>query len=473
MKMRDSILWKLVLAFMLIAIATAGLVAVFIRMSSADRLNQLIVDQQRSSLKESLATYYAENRSWENLQDDWRQLRSQAGAPGNQLNEDHPLPFDRQPAGGYDRRSLLGFADAEGIVIVSVSPTYPGGSILDEEILRAGTPVLVDNITVGFILTSPWQPMLNPEEFVFLQRTSQALLFATGGAVLAALILGVLLARTLTRPLQALTQAVQGITRGQFGQEVEVKSKDEIGQLAIAFNRMSQEVARVNRLRRQMTADIAHDLRTPLTVIGGYVESMRDGVLQPTHQRLSLIYAEIERLQDLVGDLRMLSQADAGELSLNPQRLQPRNLLERAAELFQHRATQQNVSLSVEAEDNLPEINVDEARLMQVLGNLLINSLRYTPVGGKIILSARRPNKPEWANQVELSITDNGSGIAAEDLPYIFDRFYRGDPSRHSELGESGLGLAIVKALVGAHKGSVWAESTPGNGTAIHFTLPV
>ena len=155
---------------------------------------------------------------------------------------------------------------------------------------------------------------------MFLQRTNQALLMGVLGAMLVALLLGILLASGLTRPLKALTQAAQSIAQGHLEQKVVVNSEDEIGQLATAFNRMSEEVARVNQLRRQMTADIAHDLRTPLTVIGGYVEAMRDGVLQPTETRLTMIYTEIERLQDMVGDLRMLSQADAGELPLHPQR---------------------------------------------------------------------------------------------------------------------------------------------------------
>jgi signal transduction histidine kinase len=311
-------------------------------------------------------------------------------------------------------------------------------------------------------------PGFNPQETLFLQRTNQALLFAILGALVVALVMGILLARTLTGPLQALTQAAHSITRGQLEQQVKVRSNDEIGQLASAFNRMSQEVARVNQLRRQMTADIAHDLRTPLTVISGYIESMRDGVFKPTPQRLSLIYSEIERLQNLVGDLRMLSLADAGELSLNPQRIPPKTLLDRAANLFQHKADQQNVVIYVNASDDLPEIYVDEARMMQILGNLISNALRYTPSEGEVTLSAELSG-----STVGICVQDTGEGIAAEELPNIFDRFHRTDSSRHSESGESGLGLAIVKALVELHGGSTSAESTPGKGTAIYLLFPV
>jgi signal transduction histidine kinase len=231
---------------------------------------------------------------------------------------------------------------------------------------------------------------------------------------------------------------------------------------------MSQEVARVNQLRRQMTADIAHDLRTPLTVISGYIESMRDGVLQPTPQRLALIYTEIERLQDLVGDLLMLSLADAGELSLNLQQISPKSLLEQAADIFRHQADQKNVAINVDAKSDLPEIRADQARMMQVLDNLISNALRHTPSEGKITLSAQVSG-----DKLEICVQDTGEGIPAEDLPFVFSRFHRVDKSRHTETGETGLGLAIVKALVETHGGSILAQSVVGQGTTIQLKFPI
>ncbi len=241
----------------------------------------------------------------------------------------------------------------------------------------------------------------------------------------------------------------------------------EVLKTFIETNRMSLEVNRVNMLRRQMTADIAHDLRTPLTVIAGYIEAMRDGVLQPTEQRLSLIYAEIERLQDLVTDLRMLSQADAGELPLHPQQIDVMQLLERTTEVFCHHAEQQDVDLQVEISEEVPDILVDEARMMQIMDNLISNALQYTPAGGKILLGAKKSN-----NHVDITVKDTGEGIIEDELPFIFDHFHRADKSRHQESGGSGLGLSIVKALVEAHCGRVWAESTPGAGTIIHIEMP-
>jgi signal transduction histidine kinase len=311
-------------------------------------------------------------------------------------------------------------------------------------------------------MTAPLQPRFTPEESLFLQRTNQALILASITAIIAALAIAILLARTLIHPLHALTRAAQDMSQGNLVQQVNVRSNDEIGQLARSFNQMSQEVYRVNQLRRQMTVDIAHDLRTPLTVIAGYIESMQEGVLKPTPERLGLIYTEIERLQNLVEDLKILSLADSGELPLHPQQFAPKYLLDRAITPFRHPADQKKVSLHVDSDEKLPRIRVDEARMMQVFSNLISNALRYTSDGGEIVLSASQVGE-----SVKIIIKDTGQGISDADLPHIFERFYRADKSRSTEAGETGLGLAIAKALVEAQGGSIHAESTPGLGTAI------
>jgi len=461
-----NLYWKLTLAFILVAFATTGLAAVFIRITSAGRLTQLIIDQQISSLQTSLSTYYTSNGSWANVAQSWPQMQFRtfpipAGqTPGPSFPNDHL-------AGNQDQRGGFGLADAQGIVVVSVDPNYPVGSSATQQTLQAGAPVTVSGKRVGTILRASQPPGFNTQETQFLQNTNNALFYAVGGSLLVALLIGIILSRTLTRPLKALTEAAHRISQGKLEQQVIVKSNDEIGQLATAFNTMSQEVAHENQLRRQMTADIAHDLRTPLTVISGYIEAMRDGDLKPTPQRLSLIYSEIERLQNMVGDLRMLSLADAGELSLNPQQISPKILLDKAAALFKHQAEQQTVTIHVNAASDLPEIRVDEARMIQVFGNLIHNALRYTPPEGKITLSAQLSGR-----SMDITVQDTGSGIDPEELPNIFERFHRADESRHTEAGESGLGLAIVKALIESHGGTVSAESTLGQGTTIHILIP-
>jgi two-component system, OmpR family, sensor histidine kinase BaeS len=460
---RTSLLWKLIAAFLLVALITGGLVAVFIRLTSADRLTHLIIDQQRSELVGTLSEYYSQNGSWNGIQTVWVQLRAHPPTPGQNANQGNN--GDRVIR--FDRRGLFGLVDLNNIVLISSNTDYPAGSTMPAELVRKGIPVLVSGKTVGTITVASSSPRFNPEENLFLQNTTEALVYALLGAIGISLVIGFLLARTLIHPLQDLTAAAQKMASGQLEQQVKVKSRDEIGQLSQAFNWMSREVARSNQLRKQMTADIAHDLRTPLTVIAGYIESMRDGVLQPTEARLSLIYHEIEGLQDLVGDLRMLSQVDAGELPLHPQIVAPASLLQHAAATFEHRASQQGVEITVDIPQPVADIRVDEGRMMQVFGNLLSNSLRYTPAEGKIVLSARQQD-----GHVRLSVSDTGQGIEESDLPFIFDRFHRADRSRHTDTGESGLGLAIVKALVEAHGGSVQAQSKLGQGTTIQIDLP-
>jgi signal transduction histidine kinase len=256
---------------------------------------------------------------------------------------------------------------------------------------------------------------------------------------------------------------------GELKQQVSVHSQDELGELAAAFNQMSADLARANHLRRQMTADIAHDLRTPLTVMTGYLESLRDGVLKPSTARFEVMYNEAQHLQRLVEDLRTLSLTDAGELLLHRQPVAPQALLERGAAAFRHRAERQNVTLQVNTDQGLPEINVDPERMAQVLGNLISNALRYTPEGGQIILSAR-----QQADALVLAVQDSGAGIKPEALAHVFERFYRGDASRQQQDGESGLGLAIARSLVETHGGWITAQSDGiGCGSTFAVYLPL
>jgi signal transduction histidine kinase len=238
--------------------------------------------------------------------------------------------------------------------------------------------------------------------------------------------------------------------------------------LTNAFNQMSADLGRSNQLRRQMTADIAHDLRTPLTVIGGYTESLRDGVLEPNPERFDVMHLQVQYLMHLVEDLRTLSLADAGELKLNLQRLPPQTLLEQTVSAFSHQANQRQITLCMEAEPGLPEIAVDEIRMAQVLGNLVSNALRYTPDGGHIVLAAHRQSP-----HIVLSVQDDGAGISPDAVPHVFERFYRADAARQGE-AESGLGLAIAKSLVEAHGGMMTVTSQGiAQGSIFSIRFPV
>jgi two-component system sensor histidine kinase BaeS len=348
-------------------------------------------------------------------------------------------------------------------VIVASAPYAVGEKIKKGEIDK-GILIKVNGQIVGTVISTGQPLVRKPLDQKYIDQINQALWIAGLGGVFLALILGLLIARSLTRPIRELTDATHAMAQGKLEQQVSVRSKDELGELAQSFNQMSADLAHSNQARRQMTADIAHDLRNPLTVIGGYLESLQDGKLKPTPERFAVMQAEVQHLQHLVEDLRTLSLADSGELHLNLQTVAPSELLEHVATIYRHQAELQNVNLKVETENNLPEINIDPERMGQVLGNLVSNSIRYTGgklEGGKIFLSAQ-----QIEGRLIVSVRDNGNGIPVEILPHIFERSYRGDPSRSGN--ESGLGLAIVKSLVELHGGNIQAKS---DGTGSQFSI--
>jgi signal transduction histidine kinase len=278
--------------------------------------------------------------------------------------------------------------------------------------------------------------------------------------------MGGLLAFTLTRSIRALKEATEEISRGNLGKQVMIQSNDELGDLAASFNKMSLDLARATQSRRQMTADIAHDLRTPLSVIAGYTEALSDGKLSGNADVYRVLHQETQYLKRLIDDLRVLSLADAGELPLHFQAVAPQACLEQAIQRHLLAAGEKDITLRSEAGQDLPPVEADPERLSQVFDNLIGNALRHTPAGGEILLSARLSD-----GQVQFQVHDTGTGIAPEDLPNIFNRFYKGDRSRSGE-GASGLGLAIARSIVAAHQGTITVESPPGQGATFTISLP-
>ena len=307
----------------------------------------------------------------------------------------------------------------------------------------------------------------NPREEEFIQRTNLMLVYSAGGAAIVALLLGIFLSRNLTRPVRELTEATHEVAGGNLGLQVSVRSKDEMGELATAFNKMSADLARSSNARKQMTADIAHELRTPLSLILGHAEAVHDGVLPPSTENFEIIREEAARLEHLVNDLRTLSLADAGELSINEQEVSPEKLLNDLQATYAYIASQKDVKIQLDVAPEIPMLMIDPGRMTQVLTNILDNALRHTPQGGQIELAARKVEEG-----IELSIQDSGPGVKGEDANRIFERFYRTDSARHRDDGGSGLGLAIAKSIVEMHKGRMWAESQPGQGLKIVIRFP-
>ncbi len=262
--------------------------------------------------------------------------------------------------------------------------------------------------------------------------------------------------RQITRPLVDLTHASRQIAQGDLSVRVAVKSSDEVGELTDTFNQMAASLEEQETLRRNLMADIAHELRTPLTGIQGAVEAMQDGVFPADAENLEALHAQVLLLNRLVDDLRTLANAEAGQLALEKAPVDLAELCRRQVSGLQFQAAERSISLTVAAPPEPLLVDADSQRLNQVLLNLLDNALRHTPNGGAVAVNVHGS-----AAEVFVTVTDSGPGIPAAELPYVFDRFYRGDRSRSRVTGGTGLGLAIARQLVEAHGGRIWVDSPP------------
>ncbi|MFC9937741.1 sensor histidine kinase [Nocardiopsis alba] len=311
-------------------------------------------------------------------------------------------------------------------------------------------------------------PAEGPETGLSLSREGALRL---GGVVLLVLLLTVVVSTTLAtrllRPVHALTDAVNRMREGG-GPSIRVRVRDsgEIGRLAEAFNEMSEHLERAEDQRKAMVSDVSHELRTPLSNLRGWLEAVQDGMVEPDPERVRMLLGETLLLQTVIDDLQDLALADAGRLRLSPEAVEVAPLIDQVIAGHGLRAEEAGVRLVGEARD--VTLVADRSRMLQVLGNLVGNALRHTPEGGTVTVGAHRAG-----SQVVIRVADTGVGIAEEDLPHVFDRFWRADRSRNRRTGGSGLGLAIVRGLVELHGGSVTADSTVGEGTTFTLRLPL
>jgi signal transduction histidine kinase len=299
-------------------------------------------------------------------------------------------------------------------------------------------------------------------------RINRALLLAALAAGTAGLLLSFALGRRILKPVEALTAAARRMEAGDLAQRVLVEGRDEIAGLARAFNAMAERRATAERLRRDLVSDVAHELRSPLTNLRCQLEALQDGLATATPETLESLHEEARLLETLVDDLQDLALAEAGQLELERGPLDLHREVERAARAFRPEAEGRELRIESDLPSSLPSVDADARRLAQILRNLLGNAVTHTPSGGSIRIEARPAG-----DEVEIRVADTGPGIPAEHLPFLFERFYRTDPSRSRATGGAGLGLAIVHQLVAAHGGRVWVESEIGRGSTFGFSLPV
>lgn len=419
---------------------------------------ELVVEQQISLLSESVKNYYTNNGSLEGF----TYYDQRTNPAGNQ-----PGKSGDGMGQGRQLRGLYGLVDTE---YKAVLPAFgiPVGQKVSEDKIKHAVAVEVNGKTIAWIIPDVTRQFeLSAEEQLFLHRTNLAIGLAALAGVLVAVGMGFFLARMLLKPIRQLTKASAELAQGKFQQQVPVTSGDELGQLSATFNRMSSELARADEDRKRLTADITHDLSTPIQIISGYMEMLDEGQVSLTPQRVEILKTELDHLRRLVGDLGTLTQVEAGGLDFQLQQINPVSLLQSVVHTYQPIAARQGVTLTLDPTAEVPHILVDEGRMIQVLKNLVENALRYTRKNGEINLSAIYDGK------TKLRVTDNGIGISSEDLPYVFDRFYKAEKSRGANSGKMGLGLAICKALVTAQGGEIIAKSEGiGLGTTMEIVFP-
>jgi signal transduction histidine kinase len=458
----QSLTVKLVAAFLLVSLVGTGLVAGYIAYTTADRFGDYVAEQYRLQAGQRWADFYRITGSWQGV-------TVAMPLAGMRVMEPSEGPLGIRSGGRMEEHTMpaqIILVDSGGRVIVA-GAGYRLDQVVSEEVLRNGTPISVGGRTVGHVIEMPMMRARTNVRYGFLANFYRLLGVGSIAATLVALVLGIVLARSLTNPVRDMTLATRAMARGELAQQIPVRSRDELGALAESFNQMSGQLVRARDARRQMTADIAHELRTPLSVILGHAEALSDGVLPPIPETLDIIYDEAQRLTRLVDDLRTLSLSDAGELALYPDLLHPAEILDRAAVAHSAQAARRSVRLVTHVSPDAGEIEADPDRVAQIVDNLVTNALRFSPEGGTVEIEA----VPD-GNAVRFSIRDRGPGIAPSEQALIFDRFHRTDLARNREAGGTGLGLAIARQLVQLHGGCIGVESTPGEGATFWFTLP-
>jgi len=408
-----------------------------------NRFSERIETMQARRVEAELSAYYLHQRDWEGIQ-----------------------PLIVQWGNIYGRRIIL--TDTNDTVVADSQEELVGRSY------SADIP--------GLPMSPPWETRtigtlhIDPIESSEINRASLQIAYNTTGrffiwggllAVAIALLLTFILSRRILAPVKALTHASRQLGKGDFSQRVNFKDKGELGELAQSFNSMADDLEHTEQLRRNMVADVAHELRTPLSNLSGYLEAIRDGVIKPDTDTIRSLNEEASTLARLVDDLQELSLADAGELKLVHQKEDLSNLIREAVAAVQTKAATKSLMISADLPAWLPPVSIDSHRIKQVLNNLLENAVAHTGPEGTITVAAWQQD-----NEINISVADTGEGIQAEDLPNIFERFYRVDKSRTRATGGSGLGLTIAKRLVEAHGGRIDVENQPGQGTRFTFTLP-
>ena len=444
---------RLALAFALVTAVGVSSVALLANYTVGRDVGRYLIHAQMvdSPLLADLAAYYAAQRSWTGVDT----LLDSRGGMGHGMGQGH----------------LLLLADAAGTVVYDSRGVETGTTLSAAERTEA-VPINVERQPAGYVLAgmgaraelpAPAQQLLGEINRSLLQAGLIA-----GGL---GLMLGVAISGGITRPLRRLEHAADRIAGGDLEHRLPIAGSRELSAVAHAFNGMAASLAETQQARKNLIADIAHELRTPLTVLQGNLQALMDDVYPLTKAEIAALADETQTLSRLVGDLHDLAQADAGQLSLHVGPTDLGALVTQSTALLADLAQDRALHLATAIEPNLSPVMADPDRLRQVVHNLVLNALRYTPAGGSVAVSATQQTGPNGAC-VRVAVQDTGPGIAPADLPHVFDRFWRGERSRARAQGGSGLGLAIARQLIEAQGGTIGVDSQPGQGSCFWFMLP-
>ena len=489
--MRYSLQFRLLVAFTLVILLTIGTVFFMMWQAATGQIQQFGERVERmvgNRIQFVVTDYYLAHGSWEGVQPLVQQVGEQfrhrviladadgkiiadstAETPDIQLNLESFSSRTLTPS--HERRDSLspepgGTPPVEPAPLISFGPntTAPTKPVEPAPAISGEAP------TIGFLFILPLTQSETGLEALQIMYRQLGNYFLIGAclAVVVAFLVTLFLSRRILSPVKELRRAAQRLGKGDFSQRVDIKDKSEIGELASTFNSMAGNLQRDEQLRQHMVSDIAHELRSPLTNVRGYLEAIKDGLMKPDTTTISSIYDETILLSRLVNDLQELSLAEAGELKLYCQPEEVADLILQSINAVQAKAAEKGLQLSSDVPPNLPQVNIDFLRIKQVLLNLLENAMAHTPAGGSINVSAC-----PVPGFVEVSVSDSGEGIPAEELANIFDRFHRVDKSRSRSTGGSGLGLTISRYIVEEHQGKLWAQSELGKGSRFSFTLPL
>ncbi len=441
MRIFRSIRVKLLLAFILVVAIAGGAVAYIATRSTRNQFSQFVSREQAVRYEAQvriLAQYYQIKGGWQGVDE----IVEKVGK-------------------AYNDRIVL--ADSEGLIISDTGGDSDGEKVGDD-LKENSVSVGIGNPPVGVLyFRSKRKSSLQK---AFLQSVNKSVIIGASAAGAVAILLGIIVSSRIIGPIRAITEASKEMEEGDLEQRVEVGSNDEIGELADSFNSMASNLSEQEKLRQNMVSDISHELRSPLSNIRGYLEGLKDGVLEPDKEVFDSLYQESRLLERLVEDLHDLSMAEAGRLDLDKQKVSLEDLINEAVDSVRKSAEKKDLDLKIDIRDSLVA-ELDPERVGEVLRNLLSNAIRHSEEGKQVVVKAR-----DEGEDLVVSVEDSGEGIPEEDIPHVFDRFYRVDKSRNRSTGGSGLGLTIAREIVEAHGGEIWVESVEGEGSTFSLSLP-